>query len=120
VAKTENTLRNNRPQFPKPASPGKQMGVIAIMFAGALVIIIGFFVLALDLSMLYNRKMELQNAADTLALAAAHELNGTSAGISKALQKASERFTNPSTGHVTYGYGKQNMNCCSPKPIQAD
>jgi hypothetical protein len=110
VAKTENTLRDNRPQFPKPAPPGKEMGVIAIMFAGALVIIIGFFVLALDLSMLYNRKMELQNAADTLALASAHELNGTSAGISNALQKASERFTNPSTGHVTYGYGKQNMN----------
>lgn len=102
------TLRETRPsKTPRP--PGKERGVIAIMFAGALVIIIGFFILALDLSMVYNRKMELQNAADTAALAAAHEINGTSTGISNAIQKAAERFAVSSTGASTYAYGKRNM-----------
>jgi hypothetical protein len=76
------------------------------MFAGALIIIIGFFVLALDLSMLYNRKMELQNVADTAALAAAHELDGTNKGILNAIEKASDRFTAASPAGVTYKYGK--------------
>lgn len=106
IRSTSQDTRSSR----RPRTPGKERGVIAIMFAGALVIIIGFFVLALDLSMVYNRKMELQNVADTAALAAAHEINGTSNGISNAIQKASERFTISSAGALTYAYGKRNMN----------
>ena len=92
-----------------PVNSPNETGAIAIMFAGALVIMMAFFALALDLSQLYNRKMELQNVADTVALAAAHELDGTDAGISSALQKASDRFT-ASLGGLTYQYGKRKLN----------
>lgn len=84
--------------------PGRQSGVIAIMFASSLVLIFAFFMLALDLSQVYNRKMELQNIADTLALASAYELDGTTQGITNAQQKAVDRF-----GVLRYQYGKQSM-----------
>lgn len=65
--------------------PVRESGAIAIMFAGALIIIIAFFALALDISRVHNRKMELQNLADSAALAAANELDGTEQGIQRAL-----------------------------------
>jgi Flp pilus assembly protein TadG len=80
------------------------------MFAGGLIIIIAFFSLAIDLSRLYNRKAELQNAVDTVALAAAPELNGTRQGIINALLKAADRFSASSAGALTYGYGKHPMS----------
>ncbi|MFC0254028.1 pilus assembly protein TadG-related protein [Massilia consociata] len=80
---------------------------MAIMTIGALVIIIAFCGLALDLSRVYNRKMELQNAADVAALAAARELNGTRAGIDKAIEEASKRFGGSSANSVTFGYGQR-------------
>ena len=85
---------------------------MAVMFVGAVLVIIGFFGLALDLSMLYNRKVEMQNVADTVALAAAAELNGTQGGVALALQRAGERFvTLPGTvvGGVSYRYSTQTM-----------
>ena len=66
----------------------RQNGAVSIMFAGSLVAIIGFFGLALDLSRVYNRKVEMQGVADTIALAAAQKLNGKSSGISAALAAA--------------------------------
>jgi len=93
-----------------PRLRARQAGAIAIMCAASLIIIIGFLALALDLSQLYNRKMELQNAADSVALAAAHELNGTGAGITKALQHASDRFSAPPPVAVTYQYGNRTLN----------
>lgn len=87
----------------------REGGAIAIMFAGALVVIIAACGLALDLSRLYNRKMELQNVADTLALAAAIELNGTDQGILNALQKVNDRFGPLAVGALTYQYGTRNM-----------
>ena len=83
-------------------------GAIGVMFAGALVVLFGFFALALDLSQLYNRKMELQNVADTVALAAAPELNGTATGITNALQKGSEPFTG-AAGGLAVQYGAEKM-----------
>lgn len=88
---------------------GRESGAIAIMTVGAIIIIICFFALALDLSRLYNRKIELQNAADTLALAAALELNGTDQGIAKALDKAADRLAGPADGALTYNYGARNF-----------
>lgn len=67
-----------------------QKGATAVMFAGSLVAIIGFFGLALDLSRVYNRKIEMQGVADTIALAAMQKLNGTSSGVSDALTAAQE------------------------------
>lgn len=80
------------------------------MFVGALLIMIGFFGLALDLAQVYNRKAELQNVADTVALAAALELNGTEQGITNAVEKASDRFTATATGALTYQYGKGSID----------
>lgn len=86
--------------------PARATGAIAIMCALSLVIIVGFLALALDLSQLYNRRMELQNAADSIALAAAHELDGSRLGIENALQHASERLTAAAPKAATYAYGK--------------
>jgi len=68
----------------------RQKGAVAVLFAGLLVAIIGFFGLALDLSRIYNRKVEMQGVADTIALAAVQKLNGTSSGVSDALSAARE------------------------------
>ncbi|WP_312520400.1 pilus assembly protein TadG-related protein [Massilia sp.] len=86
-----------------------QSGAIAVMAAFALIIIIAFFGLALDLSRLYNRKVELQSVADTLALAAAMELNGTEQGVEAALAKAAERLNGTVAGALTYQYGSHNL-----------
>jgi len=87
---------------------GRQLGAIGIMFAGALIVLFSFFALALDLSQLYNRKMELQIVADTVALAAASELNGTAAGIANALLKGADPF-NAYAVPATYQYGHRRM-----------
>lgn len=66
----------------------RQHGAIAIMFALSVFFLIGFMGLALDISQTYDRKTELQNAADAAALAGAKELKGTAAGIDLAVTKA--------------------------------
>ena len=86
--------------------PRRQEGAVAIMTIGALVIIIGFCGLALDLSQVYNRRIELQNVADVTALAAARELNGTQAGVTNAVQAASARFGASKDTSVTFQYGR--------------
>ena len=85
-----------------------ETGAIAITFLGALIVMIAFFGLCLDLPQVYNRQMEMQNVADTVALAAAHELDGTAQGVTSALQKASDRFT-VMPGALSYGYGNGKM-----------
>ncbi|MFC5478253.1 pilus assembly protein TadG-related protein [Massilia suwonensis] len=90
----------------------RQRGSVAVMFIVSVIVIFGFFALALDLSRVYNRTIEMQNVADTVALAAAAELNGTAAGVSRALLRASERFvTLPGTvvGGVSYNYSTLTM-----------
>lgn len=57
----------------------KQSGGVAIIVAIALPLLIGMAGLALDLGKLFVTKTELQNAADSCALSAARELNGTAA-----------------------------------------
>ena len=65
-----------------------QRGVIAIVFAVTLMVMMAMIGMALDLSRLYNRKLELQHVARAAALAAARKLNGTAAGIESARQAA--------------------------------
>lgn len=60
------------------------------MFAILLLVILTFCGLAVDAAVLYNRKAELQGIAQTIALAAARELDGTAAGVDSALEQASE------------------------------
>lgn len=69
---------------------GAQRGAVAIMFATTLIVMLGFCALALDLARLYNRKVELQSVADAAALAAAKELDGTAAGVAKAIDRAAD------------------------------
>lgn len=88
--------------------PAHENGAVAIMFAFGLVVIFAFCGLALDLARAYNRKMEMQTAVDAAALAAAYELDGTKAGLTRAVDKASGRFSAPSYA-LTYQYGQQHM-----------
>ncbi len=65
-----------------------EKGVILFIVAASLVVLIGFLGLAFDLGHLYNNKSQLQNMADACALSGASALNGTSAGIQLAADRA--------------------------------
>ncbi len=66
----------------------EQDGVVLFMVAAGMVVFLGIAGLAFDLGRLYNVKTELQNAMDAAALAGAAELDGTSSGISEAVNSA--------------------------------
>jgi Flp pilus assembly protein TadG len=70
------------------------------MFVPLLILVLAMCGLALDAGAMYNRKVELSGLARAAALAAAQELNGTSAGIAAAQLKAKETAEN-----FTYQYG---------------
>jgi hypothetical protein len=91
-------------QHRRPGSK-RQKGAVAVMFAGSLMVIIGFCGLALDLSRIYNRKAEMQGVAATVAVAAAKKLNGTSSGISDALAAAHDILEDQYYG-PRYDYGQ--------------
>jgi hypothetical protein len=73
-----------------PASQRRQGGSFAVMTAVLILVILGVCGFAIDLSRMYNRKVELQSIADTIALAAAAELDGTTAGITRSRAAAAE------------------------------
>lgn len=60
----------------QPPRRQAQRGVVAIVVGLSLAVLIGFVGLALDGGRLYLTKTELQNAADSCALAASYELTG--------------------------------------------
>lgn len=66
----------------------KQDGAVAIVFAIVLIALLGFIGFALDLALLYNRKVEMRNIATAAALGAARRLNGTTNGINNAVSAA--------------------------------
>jgi Flp pilus assembly protein TadG len=66
----------------------RQRGAIAIMFGLAVLGIMAVVGLALDLTLVYNRKAELQSLADATALAAARALTGDAAGVAAAVTQA--------------------------------
>jgi hypothetical protein len=70
--------------------PRRCAGAVAVSFVFIVPVIIGFIGLAIDLSMLYARKAELQEMADSVAMAAAFELNGTATGVDNASFSAEE------------------------------
>lgn len=70
------------------------------MFVPLLVLVVAFAGLAMDMGMVYNRKVELSGMAKAAALAAAKELNGKSSGITAARTKARE-----AAQRFTYRYG---------------
>lgn len=77
-----------RPRLGRYRFSGRQRGAFAIMFVPLLVVMLAFFGLALELAQLYNRKVESHGMAKAVALAAANELNGTTAGVTAALDRA--------------------------------
>jgi Flp pilus assembly protein TadG len=75
-----------------PRSPfrrQRERGSIAVMSAASIMLVLIMCGVSLELSRLYNRKVELSAIAKAVALAAAKELNGTSAGVSQAMLQAS-------------------------------
>src|SRR4051794_2046304 len=64
--------------------PGRQAGAVAIATAISLVALIGFLGVVIDLGRLYVMKSELQNAADSCALAASWELDGNANALTRA------------------------------------
>jgi Flp pilus assembly protein TadG len=65
-----------------------QRGTIAIMAVMALLVITSLYGMALDLGRVYNRRLEFDTVARAAVLAAAQQLNGTAAGIDKAVAEA--------------------------------
>jgi hypothetical protein len=86
------SIANRLPVLPGHASRrqaalpchGRQRGAFALMTAVLLLVVIGMFGLALDLGRMFHRKIELQSAAEAIAMAAAKELDGTVAGVTRA------------------------------------
>lgn len=74
------------------------------MMFGLIIVIIAALGMALDLSQVYNRKVEMETVADMAALAAAKNLDGTSRGITNAVAAASEIV-----GGLRYGYNGGTM-----------
>lgn len=66
----------------------RQRGALIIAFMLMLTSLLGLIGLAFDLGQVYNRRTELQNVADSAALAAAAVLNGSAAGIETAVAAA--------------------------------
>jgi hypothetical protein len=98
-----------KPPYPrrhgKLRRKGSEKGAIAIMTAFVLIIMIAMFGMALDLSRAYNRKAELQTAADAAALVAAAALDGTPEGIDRAVTEAGEVMEG-----FTYSYNHASVS----------
>lgn len=76
----------------RPALPPvrRQDGTFAIMTIPLVIVMLAFCGMALDIGLIYNRKVELHGMAKAVALSAARELNGTASGVTAALAKAKE------------------------------
>lgn len=85
-------------------STNHQRGAVGIIFSLVILLLFGFMALALDLSMIYNRKVELQALADAAAIAAANQLVGTNSGVVKALSAAATEANN-----FRYQYRKNSV-----------
>jgi len=66
----------------------RQRGMITILAALLLPVVLCAAGVSLELAMVYQRRVQLQNFADAVALAAARSLNGTPAGVTDAAAKA--------------------------------
>lgn len=71
-----------------PPLPARPNGSVAVPFALMLPVVLGVMGLAIDLSMLYLRNTEMQQMADSTAMAAARRLDGTVAGVNAAIADA--------------------------------
>src|SRR5258708_5358052 len=70
-----------------------ERGAILVWFALGLLVVVGFIGIAVDVGRMYLVRTEGQTFVDAGALAAAAELDGTSAGITRAVNAAGTRWT---------------------------
>jgi Flp pilus assembly protein TadG len=82
-----------------------EKGAIAIMAPFLIILMLAMFGMALDLSRSYNRKAELQSVADAAALVAASSLDGTAAGIDRAVTEAGLAVVD-----YTYAYNAESVS----------
>jgi Flp pilus assembly protein TadG len=89
-----------------PSHAAVERGSTVVPFVIALPVVIGFMGMAIDLSYIYTRKCEMQQIADSMALTAARELNGTKAGVTSAMNKLlfSSNFHNYNLGSSSIGW----------------
>jgi Flp pilus assembly protein TadG len=85
LASKSRKAKNRRP---------RQGGAFAVMFVPLLLVMIGFWALAVDIGQIYNRKVDLNGVAKAAALAAARELDGTPAGLVAARNAANAAVAN--------------------------
>lgn len=84
-----------------PRCGRRENGAFAVLFTMLLLVMLGFCGLAVDTALIYNRKAETHGIAAAIAMAAARELDGTSAGIDSALAKAAQ-----TAGRLRYRYSR--------------
>ncbi|WP_051293871.1 pilus assembly protein TadG-related protein [Pseudoduganella violaceinigra] len=85
-----------------------ERGSVAVLAAAVLPIAVGIGGLALELSMAFERGALLQQVADSAALTAAQQLDGTAAGVANAFTKAAQAASTRSVrgvGAVVLGSG---------------
>ncbi len=102
-------MRGSAPHAARRAAPPwkrRPRGASAVLVAICLVMLCAFLALALNIGHLFSVRGELQNAADSGALAGAQELDGSDAkgelasAVAKATDYASRHFTDTNTGVV--------------------
>lgn len=69
--------------------PNRQRGAVAVVVGLAIVVLVGFLGLVIDLGRMFVIKTELQNSTDACALAAAQELNGENDALERAVAAGS-------------------------------
>jgi uncharacterized membrane protein len=75
--------RRRRHERGRALTPFAQSGQVAVLAAGAMLLILGFAALAVDVGYLYATKRNMQTAADAAAIAGSNALEqacGTAAG----------------------------------------
>ncbi len=78
-----------RGRAPKPGLPSaRQDGAIAVIFAVMVIPLLGFCALAIDIGAVHNRGAEMKGLAETIAMSAARNLNGTAGGVDNAMSAA--------------------------------
>ncbi len=105
----------------KVAGWRRQRGAVALIVGLlAVLVLFGMMGVAVDLSYLYARKTELQNAADAAALAGARELNQRQSGITAAVDAAIALFAANASDNLIAGATISEANirfgsCANPE-----
>jgi Flp pilus assembly protein TadG len=109
-------MQKSRPRAPAPVRKiscrarvnsqhfTSERGAFGVMTAVLLPVILALCGLAIELGRIYNRKVELQTAADIIAFAAAAKLNGTSEGITAARSAAAQAASSLQYAYSASGF----------------